>query len=41
MGEELPIIKRDGRVVAQGWKDSQFAVVRNEEKEIGVRGAWR
>ncbi|MDJ0556257.1 MAG: hypothetical protein QNJ68_17835 [Microcoleaceae cyanobacterium MO_207.B10] len=41
VGEDLPIIKRDGRVVAKGWKDAQFAVVRNEEKEIGDRGAWR
>ncbi|NEQ40323.1 MAG: hypothetical protein F6K40_30445 [Okeania sp. SIO3I5] len=37
VGEDLPIIKRDGRVVAQGWNDPQFAVVRNEEKEIGDR----
>ncbi|NEN92699.1 MAG: hypothetical protein F6K48_28885 [Okeania sp. SIO3H1] len=41
VGEDLPIIKRDGRVVAQGWNDPQFAVVRNEEKEIGVREAER
>jgi hypothetical protein len=37
VGEELPIVKRDGEVVAQGWNDANFAVVLNEEKEIGDR----
>lgn len=37
VGEELPIVKRDGRVVAQGWNDQSFAVVLNEEAEIGDR----
>ncbi len=37
VGEELPVIKGDGEVVAQGWNDANFAVVLNEEKEIGDR----
>ncbi|MDY6805658.1 MAG: hypothetical protein SXA11_17875 [Cyanobacteriota bacterium] len=37
VGEELPIVKRDGSVVAKGWNDANFAVVLNEEKEIGDR----
>lgn len=35
VGETLKIEKRDGRIVAQGWHDLNFAVVLNEEKEVG------
>ncbi|MEM8719991.1 MAG: hypothetical protein AAGE84_11870 [Cyanobacteria bacterium P01_G01_bin.39] len=37
MGESLKIEKRDGRTVAQGWNDDNFAVILNEEKEVGDR----
>ncbi|MDJ0718797.1 MAG: hypothetical protein QNJ54_31990 [Prochloraceae cyanobacterium] len=37
VGETLKIAKRDGRIVAQGWNDANFAVVLNEDKEIGER----
>ncbi|MBV6622045.1 MAG: hypothetical protein KI793_03675 [Rivularia sp. (in: Bacteria)] len=37
LGENLKIEKRDGRIVAQGWDDANFAVVLNEDKEIGDR----
>ncbi len=37
VGETLKIEKRDGRIVAQGWNDANFAVVLNEDKEIGER----
>ena len=37
VGENLKIEKRDGRIVAQGWNDDNFAVVLNEEKEVGDR----
>ncbi|MDJ0581521.1 hypothetical protein [Crocosphaera sp.] len=37
VGENLKIEKRDGRIVAQGWNDVNFAVVLNEDKEIGER----
>ncbi|WP_019509202.1 hypothetical protein [Pleurocapsa sp. PCC 7319] len=37
VGENLKIEKRDGRIVAQGWHDDNFAVVLNEEKEVGDR----
>ncbi|MCJ8282214.1 MAG: hypothetical protein MJK14_20850 [Rivularia sp. ALOHA_DT_140] len=37
LGEKLKIEKRDGRIVAQGWNDTNFAVVLNEDKEIGDR----
>ncbi|MEO1375715.1 MAG: hypothetical protein AAFW70_15645, partial [Cyanobacteria bacterium J06635_10] len=37
VGENLKIEKRDGRIVAQGWNDDSFAVVLNEEKEVGDR----
>lgn len=37
MGESLPIQKRDGRIVAQGWDDWEFAVTENEAKEFGAR----
>ncbi len=37
VGENLKIEKRDGRIVAQGWNDLNFAVVLNEDKEIGER----
>ncbi len=37
VGENLKIEKRDGRIVAQGWTDDNFAVVLNEEKEVGDR----
>ncbi len=37
VGETLKIEKRDGRIVAQGWNDVNFAVVLNEAKEIGER----
>ena len=37
VGETLTIEKRDGRIVAQGWNDANFAVVLNEDKEIGER----
>ncbi len=37
VGKSLKIEKRDGRVVAQGWKDANFAVVLNEAEEIGER----
>ncbi|NET00880.1 MAG: hypothetical protein F6K62_02855 [Sphaerospermopsis sp. SIO1G2] len=35
VGETLNIEKRDGRIVAHGWNDDSFAVVRNEDKEVG------
>lgn len=37
IGENLQIVKRDGRLVARGWYDDNFAVVLNEEKEVGDR----
>ena len=37
VGENLKIVKRDGRVVAKGWEDDNFAVILNEEKEVGDR----
>ena len=37
LGENLKIEKRDGRIVCQGWNDKNFAVVLNEDKEIGGR----
>ena len=37
VGESLKIEKRDGRIVAQGWNDDNFAVILNEEKEVGDR----
>lgn len=37
VGENLKIVKRDGRIVAQGWSDDNFAVILNEEKEVGDR----
>ncbi len=37
VGETLKIEKRDGRIVANGWHDSNFSVVLNEDKEIGER----
>jgi hypothetical protein len=37
MGASLAIHKRDGRTVAQGWQDAQFAVSRNEVSEVGER----
>lgn len=37
VGENLKIVKRDGRIVAQGWNDDSFAVALNEEKEVGDR----
>ena len=37
VGESLKIEKRDGRIVANGWHDDSFAVVLNEEKEVGDR----
>ncbi len=37
IGENLKIEKRDGRIVAQGWNDDNFAVVLNEENEVGDR----
>ncbi|WP_445240363.1 hypothetical protein [Microcoleus vaginatus] len=37
MGKTLPVKKRDGRVVANGWNDEHFAVTRNEFKEVGDR----
>lgn len=37
MGKTLCVKKRDGRVVANGWKDEHFAVTRNELKEVGDR----
>lgn len=37
VGENLKIEKRDGRIVAQGWYDDNFAVVLNEDKEVGDR----
>ncbi len=37
VGETLQIEKRDGRIVANGWHDSNFSVVLNEDKEIGER----
>lgn len=37
VGENLKIVKRDGRIVANGWYDNNFAVVLNEEKEVGDR----
>jgi hypothetical protein len=37
LGESLKIEKRDGRIVAEGWDDANFAVVLNEDKEIGGR----
>ena len=36
-GETLKIEKRDGRIVARGWKDANFAVALNEDKEFGER----
>ncbi|NJL57156.1 hypothetical protein HC928_19970 [bacterium] len=37
VGETLNIEKRDGRIVARGWNDVNFAVVLNEAKEVGDR----
>ena len=37
VGENLKIEKRDGRIVAKGWNDDNFAVILNEEKEVGDR----
>lgn len=37
VGENLKIEKRDSRIVAQGWNDDNFAVVLNEDKEVGDR----
>lgn len=37
VGENLKIVKGDGRIVAQGWNDDNFAVDLNEEKEVGDR----
>lgn len=37
MGKTLPVKKRDGRLVAQGWNDEHFAVTCNEFKEVGDR----
>ncbi|MBD2774099.1 hypothetical protein [Iningainema tapete] len=37
MGTKLKVKKRDGRIVAQGWNDTHFAVTRNESKEVGNR----
>lgn len=35
IGESLKIEKRNGEIVAHGWNDAKFAVVRNEHKEVG------
>lgn len=37
VGENLKIEKRDGRIVAKGWHDNNFATILNEEKEVGDR----
>lgn len=37
MGKTLPVKKRDGRIVANGWNDEHFAAGRNELKEVGDR----
>ncbi len=37
VGASLPIRMRDGRVVAQGWQDPNFAVSRNSSPEVGER----
>lgn len=37
VGENLKIVKRDGRVIANGWNDRFFAVSVNEDIEIGSR----
>ncbi|EDX83020.1 hypothetical protein S7335_198 [Synechococcus sp. PCC 7335] len=37
VGQSLEIRKRNGRVVANGWADTEFAVAENESKEVGDR----
>ena len=37
VGESLAIKKKDGRIVANNWKDPEFTVAQNEIKEVGDR----
>ena len=37
VGQSLVIQKRDGRKIASGWTEAEFAVAENESKEVGDR----
>ncbi len=36
LGEQI-IIRRDGHIVANGYRDTRFAVAPNEQREVGIR----
>lgn len=41
VGESLQIKKKNGRVAAKNWNDSEFVVALNETKEVGERRLFR